>query len=101
MIDIRLYLLLGAILFCAGIFIVLSKRHIIVVLIGIELIFNAANLNLVVFSQYDVFLKGQVFSLFVLVIAAIETTLALAILVQIYRYFKTSHLDHINTMKND
>ncbi|HWZ21226.1 MAG TPA: NADH-quinone oxidoreductase subunit NuoK, partial [Cytophagaceae bacterium] len=87
-------------LFSIGVAIVVTKRNIIVVLAGIELILNAANINFVAFSTQDGMLKGQLFALFVIVIAAAEATIALAIVVQVYKHFKTSNLDEINKLKD-
>ena len=93
-------LLLSAVLFSLGILAVITKRHAVVVLMGIELIFNAANLNLVAFSRYDAtLLQGQLFSLFVMVVAAAEAAVALATVLRVYQYFKTANLnqiDHLN-----
>ena len=90
-------LLLSAVLFSLGILAVITKRHAVVVLMGIELIFNAANLNLVAFSRYDATLmQGQLFSLFVMVVAAAEAAVALAIVLRVYQYFKTANLNQIN-----
>lgn len=100
MIPLEYYLYIGAFLFCAGVVLVLTKRNAIVVLMGIELIFNAANINLVAFSQFDPQrLQGQVFTLFVVVIAAAEATVALAIVLKAYQYFKTIRLDDLNELK--
>lgn len=100
MIPLEHYLLLSAFLFCVGLVIMLTKRNIIVVLMGIELLFNAANINLIAFSQYDAeLLQGQVFSLFVIVVAAAEAAIALAIIIQVHRFFKTSNLDEISKLK--
>ncbi|ARS34260.1 NADH-quinone oxidoreductase subunit NuoK [Pontibacter actiniarum] len=94
-------LLLGAVLFSLGILAVISKRHAVVVLMGIELIFNAANLNLVAFSRYDPsLLQGQMFSLFVIVVAAAEAAVALAIVLRVYQYFKTANLNEIVSPEN-
>lgn len=70
------------------------------VLAGIELILNAANINFVAFSTQDGMIKGQLFALFIMVIAAAEATVALAILVQVYKHFKTSNLDEISKLKD-
>ncbi|EAY28522.1 NADH-quinone oxidoreductase subunit NuoK [Microscilla marina] len=100
MIPLEYYLYVAAFLFCVGVVLVLTKRNAIVVLMGIELIFNAANINLVAFSQYDpTHLQGQVFSLFVIVIAAAEATIALAIVLKVYQRFKTIRLDDLNELK--
>lgn len=91
-------LLLSAALFSIGVLAVISKRHAVVVLMGIELIFNAANLNLVAFSRHDpILLQGQTFSLFVILVAAAEAAVALAIVLRVYQYFKTANLSEIVT----
>ena len=95
-----LFLLVGAALFSIGLAIVLLKRHAIVVLMGIELMLNAVNINLVTFSQYDpVRLQGQLFALFVMVVAAAESAVALAIIIQVYRHFRTAQLDELSELK--
>ena len=100
MIPLEYYLYIAAFLFCIGVVLVLTRRNAIVVLMGIELIFNAANINLVAFSQYDPSrLQGQVFSLFVIVIAAAEATIALAIVLKVYQRFRTIRLDDLNELK--
>jgi NADH:ubiquinone oxidoreductase subunit K len=84
------FLLIGLALFCIGVAIVLTRRNAIVLLMGIELMLNAANINLVAFSQYQPYLiQGQFFALFVIVIAAAEAAVALAIVLQVYKHFKT------------
>ncbi|QCR23024.1 NADH-quinone oxidoreductase subunit NuoK [Pontibacter sp. SGAir0037] len=93
-------LFLGAVLFSIGLLAVITKRHAVVVLMGIELIFNAANLNLVAFSRHDPSLfQGQVFSLFVMVIAAAEAAVALAIVLRVYQHFKTANLNQLTGPK--
>ena len=100
MIPLEYYLYIAAFLFCIGVVLVLTRRNAIVVLMGIELIFNAANINLVAFSQYDpTRLQGQVFSLFVIVIAAAEATIALAIVLKVYQRFRTIRLDDLHELK--
>ncbi|MCP2045844.1 NADH-quinone oxidoreductase subunit NuoK [Pontibacter sp. HSC-36F09] len=89
-------LLLSAVLFTIGVLAVITKRHAVVVLMGIELIFNAANLNLVAFSRHDPqLLQGQLFSLFVVLVAAAEAAVALAIVLKVYQHFKTANLNEI------
>lgn len=67
---------------------------------GIELMLNAANLNLVAFSRYDPSrLQGQVFALFVIVVAAAEAAVALAILLKVFAYFRTVELDEVNRLR--
>jgi len=94
-------LIVAALLFSIGLAVVVVKRHAIVVLMGVELMLNAANLNLVAFSQYDPErLQGQMMTLFVLVVAAAEAAVALAIVLQVYRHFRTVQLDEINELNN-
>ena len=91
-------LLLSAALFSIGVLAVITKRHAVVVLMGIELIFNAANLNLVAFSRHDpTLLQGQMFSLFVILVAAAEAAVALAIVLRVYQHFKTANINEIVT----
>lgn len=100
LINPSLFLLVGAALFSIGLAIVLVKRHAIVVLMGVELMLNAVNINLVTFSQYDPNrLQGQMLTLFVLVVAAAEATVALAIVLQVYRHFRTVQLDELTDLK--
>lgn len=94
------FLLIGAALFSIGLAVVLLKRHAIVVLMGIELMLNAVNINLVAFSQYDPDrLQGQMMTLFVMVVAAAEAAVALALVLQVYRHFKTVQLDELNELQ--
>lgn len=94
---IKLYLALAAILFCIGLYGVLTRRHLVIVLASIELMLNAVNINLVAFSSIGPFanIKGQVFSLFVISVAAAEVAVGLAILVALYR-----NRGSIDVMKN-
>ena len=95
-------LLLSAVLFSLGILAVITKRHAVIVLMGIELIFNAANLNLVAFSRHDPqFMQGQLFSLFVIIVAAAEAAIALAIVLRVYQHFKTANLNQIVSQENE
>ena len=94
------FLVLAAVLFCIGLIAVITKRNAIVVLMGVELMLNASNINLVAFSRYDGFqLQGQMFALFVIVVAAAEAAVALAIVLKVYNYYKTSELDKVNELK--
>ena len=94
-------LYLGAFLFSVGIMIVIVKRHAIMVLLGIELMLNAANLNLVGFNmlQPGTF-SGQIFSLFVIVVAVCEAAVGLAIILRIYQHYQTVIPDSINNLKD-
>lgn len=101
MIHLQNYLIISALLFSIGLAIAVTKRNAILILMGIELMINAVNINLVAFSQYDPnHLRGQMFALFIMVVAAAEVTIALAIIMKIYDYFKNIDLDEINQLKN-
>ena len=92
-------LILGAALFCIGLLVVLSRKNAIAVLIGIELMLNASNINLVAFSHFDPdLLQGQIFALFVITVAAAEAAVGLAIVVKVYQYFQTADLDQLNQL---
>lgn len=94
------YLVLSGLLFSIGVFGVLTRKNAIAVLMGVELMLNAANINLVVFSKYiDTGVNGQVFALFSIVIAAAEVAVALAIIITIYKTTKTIDLDKEDTLK--
>jgi len=95
------YLILSAILFCIGLFGVLAKRNAVMVLICIELMLNAANINLVAFSKFitPVDFVGQIFTLFVITVAAAEVGLGLAIIIAIYRNKVSVNLDDFNLLK--
>jgi NADH-quinone oxidoreductase subunit K len=96
------YLVLALILFCIGLYGALTKRNTVIVLICIELMLNAVNINLVAFSKYGVnpSITGQVFSLFTITVAAAEVAVGLAILMALYRNRKTVHIDDIDSMKH-
>ncbi|PGB00885.1 NADH-quinone oxidoreductase subunit NuoK [Bacillus toyonensis] len=95
------YLTLAIILFCIGLFVALTKRNTVIVLVCIELMLNAANLNLVVFSKLGLFpnLTGQIFSLFTMAVAVAEAAVGLAILIALYRNRTTVHVDEMDTLK--
>lgn len=99
-IPITYFLLLSAFLLCAGLLMVLIKKNTVFVLLGIELMLNAANLNLVVFSKYDASLNGQIFAVFSVVLAAAESAIALAILLNIFKKYQSSDLDDLDTLHN-
>lgn len=94
------YLTLAAVLFCVGLYGVLTKRNAIVVLLSLELMLNAANLNLIAFSKYGVIpsLTGQIFSLFTISIAAAEAAVGMAVLIVWYRGRATVNVDEINEL---
>lgn len=94
------WLILSAILFCIGLAATITRRNIIIILMGIELMLNASNINLIAFSQHHgLDLNGHVAALMIIVIAAAEVVVALAIVLQVYRHFKTLNLDKISNLK--
>jgi|TARA_B100000315_G_C14260798_1_gene444059 NADH-quinone oxidoreductase subunit K len=94
------YLFVSAILFSLGVFGVMTRRNGIAVLMGVELILNAANINFVAFSRFGgMNLDGHVFSLLVIVLAAAEAAVALAIIINIYNNMNTVNLDEASALK--
>ncbi|MDX1918026.1 MAG: NADH-quinone oxidoreductase subunit NuoK [Candidatus Caenarcaniphilales bacterium] len=93
-------LTLAGALFCIGLYGVLSSKSVIKTLISLEMLFNAANINLIAFSKYTdlTFVRGQVFSLFVMAVAAAEVALGLALVIAIYRLRQTSSLKKLNQL---
>lgn len=99
MIEIQYYLYLGAALFSLGFAIAVTKKNLIFVLVGIELMLNAANINFVAFSQGRNGVDGQVFSLVVMVVAAAEIAVALAIVMKLRAFYNTVNPDQIQELK--
>ena len=94
------FLIVSGILFSLGVLCVIIRRNAVNVLMGIELIFNAANINLVAFSRYHGLpIPGQVFAIFIIMVAAAEVAVALAILLTIYRHYRSVDLDSIHELK--
>ncbi|MFB9274599.1 NADH-quinone oxidoreductase subunit NuoK [Cohnella cellulosilytica] len=95
------YLTLAAVLFCIGLYGVLTKRNAIIVLLSIELMLNAANLNLIAFSKYGALpsLTGQIFSLFTISVAAAEAAVGIAILIVFYRSRVTVNVDEFDELR--
>ena len=93
------FLLLAAVLFCIGIYGVLARRNAVLVLMSIELMLNAVNINLVAFGAYRHNIAGQVFALFVITVAAAEVGVGLAIVLLIYRNRTSIDLDEVDLMK--
>ncbi|MBL0742542.1 NADH-quinone oxidoreductase subunit NuoK [Chryseolinea lacunae] len=93
------FLYLGAFLFSTGLIVIITKRNTIMVLLGLELMLNASNLNLVAFnSLHPGSLQGQMFALFVIVVAVCEAAVGLAIVLRVYRQYRTSVPDHVNEL---
>ena len=100
MIGLEHYLIVAAALFVIGIFgIFLNRKNVIVILMSIELMLLAVNINLVAFSSYSGDLVGQVFTIFVLTVAAAEAAIGLAILVVFFRNRGTIEVEDVNVMK--
>ena len=95
------YLILSAVLFSIGLFGVLSKRNAVVILMCLEIMLNAVNIAMVAFSRYiaPTLLTGQVFAIFIIVVAAAETAVGLAIIISIYRRHDTIESTKINLLK--
>ena len=93
------FLLLGAVLFCIGVYGVLSRRNGVAVLMSVELILNAVSINLVAFGAFNGDVAGQVFALFVITVAAAEVAVGLAIIVALYRSRQTIHTDELTSLK--
>jgi NADH:ubiquinone oxidoreductase subunit K len=99
------FLILGAILFCIGLFGAISKRNAIAVLMGIEIMLNAVNITLVGFSFFNTvqpyarYLTGQIFAIFIITVAAAEAAVALAMIIAIYRKRDTVDVGEIDMMK--
>ena len=94
------YLVLSTLLFTIGTMAVLLRRNGIIVFMGVELMLNATNLALVTFSRMHGNLDGQVFALFVMVVAAAEVVIGLAIIVAIFRTRRSASVDDVNLLRN-
>ena len=93
------FLILSAFLFCTGLYGVLARRNAVLVLMSIELMLNAVNINLVAFSAFRQNVTGQVFALFVITIAAAEVGVGLAIVLLIYRNSRSVDLEQADQLK--
>lgn len=101
MATINAYLLVGALLFCIGLYGALVKRNIILILMSIELMLNAANINLVAFSNFvaPASIKGQIFAVFVMVVAACEVGIGLALVLLLFRQVRTIFIDKYTELR--
>jgi NADH:ubiquinone oxidoreductase subunit K len=103
--DLSKFLIIGALLFTIGVAGVLTRRNIIVIFMSIELILNAANLNFIVFSRYMQetgelnAVAGQVFTVFIIVVAAAEAAIGLGLVIALYRNRETIFVDKIDLLK--
>ena len=102
MVPLTWYLTLAAFVFSCGLYATLARRNAIAVLIGIELMLNSVNINLLAFWRYSetaADLSGQVFAIFVIAIAAAEAAVGLALIISVYRSRQTVNLDELNLLK--
>ena len=99
MVPVSYYLILSGILFSCGVIDFLIKRNIITIFICIELMLNGVNLSFVAFAAQWQHLSGQVFVFFVMVVAAAEATVGLAIIIAVFRTRETLNVDHVNLLK--
>jgi len=95
------YLTVAAVLFGLGLFTVITRRHAVGILLGVELILNAAALNFVAFEHYVAGgVAGQVFTVFIIILAASEAAIALAIVLQVYRGFRSILADDLTDLRH-
>ena len=100
MLTLSHFLILGAVLFAIGIMgIFLNRKNLIIILMSIELMLLAVSMNFVAFSHYLHDLAGQIFVFFILVVAAAESAIGLAILVTLFRNIRTIHVDDLDSLK--
>ncbi|MFH0926113.1 MAG: NADH-quinone oxidoreductase subunit NuoK [bacterium] len=101
MISLTHYLIFSSILFCIGVYGVLARRNSISILVSIELMLNAVNINLIAFSAYiiNAELIGQIFALFLIAVGAAEIGVGLAIILNLYRLRETINIDQIDFLK--
>ena len=98
--ELNYYLFVASILFSLGVFVVITRRNGIAVLMGVELILNAANVNFIAFSRFGgMNLDGHVFGMLVIVMAAAEAAVALAIIINIYNNMNTINVDQASQLK--
>ncbi|MBE6328360.1 MAG: NADH-quinone oxidoreductase subunit NuoK [Bacteroidales bacterium] len=102
MIPVEAYLVVSTLLFFIGVYGFLVRKNLIGILMAVELILNAVNINFVVFNRflYPDHLEGYIYSLFVIVVAAAETAIAISIIINVYRKLKDVRVDSINELKN-
>lgn len=102
MVPVEAYLVVSTLLFFIGVYGFMVRKNLIGILMAIELILNAVNINFVVFNRYlyPDQLEGYMYSLFVIVVAAAETAIAISIIINVYRKLKNIRVDSINELKN-
>ena len=95
------YLMISSILFCLGVYAVITRKNAVAILMGIELILNSANINFIAFNRFGNFkiLDGHIFSIFVVVLAAAEAAIALAIIINLFKNIGTVNVDEAKELK--
>ncbi len=100
MVTLQHYLVLAAVVFCIGLLGVLTRRNLILVLVGLEMMLNAANINLVAFWRFGTpSLSGQMFALFGVAVGGAEAAVGLALLIAVYRHFRNVNAEEITGLK--
>ena len=97
--GLQAYLILAAVVFCIGLFGVVTRRNTIGILLGIELMLNAVNINLVAFSRFGGNVTGMIFTVFTICITVSEAALGLAIVILLFRVRRTVMADHLDLLK--
>ena len=95
------YLYIAALLFSAGVCVIITKKNLVFILIGVELMLNSGNIILAYFSQYDHTMNGQIFAIFSVVLTVCEVAIALAILLNVYKKQQVSNIDELQEVGND
>ncbi len=100
-VPLNYYLFLAALLFAIGLCGALTRKNAIIVLVAIEIMFNAGILNLIAFWHYKTFgtMTGQMFAIFAIAIAAAESTIGLALVIAVYRHYKSVDVDEMKSLK--
>jgi NADH-quinone oxidoreductase subunit K len=98
-VNLSAYLTLSAVVFCIGLFGVVTRRNTVGILLGIELMLNAVNINLVAFSRFHADTTGMIFTLFAICVTVAEVALGLALVILLFRTRRTVMADHIDLLK--
>ncbi|NOZ74910.1 MAG: NADH-quinone oxidoreductase subunit NuoK [FCB group bacterium] len=98
--QLSVYLLVGVVLFGLGVFAIMTRRNAVAVLMGVELVLNAANVNFIAFARFNgLAISGHIFALFVIVLAAAEAAVALAIIINLYHNFHSINVEEASSLK--
>jgi len=101
MVTLSSYLIISFLMFLIGIAVIVSRKNIVAILLGIELILNSAALNFVAYSKFVTNnLDGHIFTLFIIVVAAAEAAVGLAIVIRFFQVKETIHIDEVSQLKN-